>query len=505
MATPPTRVGRFAPTTGNYSSTTSPKTSNAFNMQVGDRFWLQVQCESATGITTPTPTVSAGAITWTKQAQQPAAANSNVSGLIGWTGVCTTAATGVTISLTRPTSDTTLWWGFSCTQVRGSDGVGVIFTGNNGTGSGAPSVAQTVAADSLVLFNVNDWNAVDGASRAYRMSATEANYFTDPARHTVYGAYTLDTAAGTYTAGLTAPSTMRWGLVGVEFLGAASGTTPVTATRSTTWDVLAAATTSRATTWDTLARTTPTRATSWDVRVAVTAQRSTTWNVDGTLAQVTATRATSWTTRQTVAGTRSTTWDVRREVTASRATTWDARTTISATRATSWDTASTISRALATSWDVRTEVTAQRSTAWNVDSTRVTATATRATTWRVLARPAATRATTWDVRTLASNSRSTTWDVRTVVARQTATSWRVLRGAAASRVTSWRTLQAVAAARSSSWLVDSDALPPPTPPERVIDVGAQPRLVDVTATPRVVTVTAQSRLIEVFADPNEEA
>lgn len=223
MATPPTRVGRYSPGTGNYSTTTSPKTTTeTFDIQVGDRFWCQAQVENAGLQSVVTPTVSGGAITWTLQARVPDASDTNSSALWGWTGVCTTAATGVTITLDRPTTDTALWWGFSVTHVRGSDGVGVIWDANNGTGSSAPSSALTVAADSLVVFNVNDWNASDGTTRAYRMSATESNYFRDAAHHTVYGAYVLDTTAGSFDAGLTTPSTMRWGLIGVEFLGAAA-------------------------------------------------------------------------------------------------------------------------------------------------------------------------------------------------------------------------------------------------------------------------------------------
>lgn len=222
MATPPTRIGRYSPSTGNYSSTTTPKTTTeTFTMQVGDRFWCQAQVENGASQSVVTPSVSAGAVTWTLQARVPDASNASQSALWGWTGICTTGASGVSVSLARPTTDATVWWGFSVTHVRGSDGIGAIWDAVYTTDNTAPSSAQTVQSDSLVIFNVNDWNARDGASRAYRMSATESNYFTDVNHHTVYGAYTLDSTAGTYTAGLTTPSTMRWGLIGVEFLGAA--------------------------------------------------------------------------------------------------------------------------------------------------------------------------------------------------------------------------------------------------------------------------------------------
>lgn len=78
----------------------------------------------------------------------------------------------------------------------------------------------------------------------------------------------------------------------------AASTTPVSASRSTTWDVLAAVSQTRATTWDALARVTAgTRATTWDVLSTLTpAARSTTWNVlfSAPATQIAATRRTFW-------------------------------------------------------------------------------------------------------------------------------------------------------------------------------------------------------------------
>lgn len=265
------------------------------------------------------------------------------------------------------------------------------------------------------------------------------------------------------------------------------GTTPVTATRSTSWrvravvlsvrstlwDVRTAVSRTRATTWRVLARPAATRATSWDVRTSVTAQRSTSWNVDGTIASVTATRSTSWRTRAAVTATRATTWraraavttirtaswDTRATVTATRSTTWDTRRTVAATRATTWDTRTAISRALAASWDVRTQVTSQRSSTWNVDSTMVSVSASRSTSWRTLARPVATRSTSWNTRAVVANARATSWDVRTVVSRSAVASWRSLAERTATRSTSWRVLERVTSDRSTTWQVDSDVPP----------------------------------------------
>jgi hypothetical protein len=226
----PERIGRYSPSTGNYSTVATPKiTSETFDIEVGDRFWCQSQAEAGSSQTVVTPSVSSGAIDWTLQARTPDSSDTNLSALWGWSGICTSAAADVTIQVARPSSNTSLFWGFSVTHVRGSSGIGVVWDANNTYGSSAPLSTQTVQEHSLVIFNVNDWNALDGASRAYRMSAVESNYLWIDGRHTVYGAYVLDTAGGSFNAGLTTPSTMRWGLIGIEFLGTEVATDPVPA------------------------------------------------------------------------------------------------------------------------------------------------------------------------------------------------------------------------------------------------------------------------------------
>lgn len=229
MPTPPTRVGYYAPATGNYSSATTPKTTPAFNVVAGDIIVLQVSGENAGNLlaTLPTPTASGGSVVWTLRAKQPTTNSASISFALCWTGVVGATATGITVSLARPISDTSPWWGLSATLWRDHGGVGVVFQNNNGTASSAPSVAATCSANSAVQCVVNDWNAADGASRVWRTingtPMSESLYYIDTTRHTVYGGYRLDTgAAGSVTMGLTSPATQRWALAGVEILGAAT-------------------------------------------------------------------------------------------------------------------------------------------------------------------------------------------------------------------------------------------------------------------------------------------
>lgn len=228
MATPPTRQG-FAAPTGNFTSTTSPKTTTtSLTLVAGDLLVVIAQVENGGSQSVVTPTVSAGTVTWTQRVRSPAASDSTVSGLWVWTGAVTAGGTA-TVSLARPTSSTTIFWGFTVTQWRNHGGVGAVFNGNNGTGSGAPSVAMATSANSAVQCGVCDWNEVAPTGYAWRAinGTAESDSFAPvdaTGRATFYGGFASDTGpAGTTTQGLTTPSTMRWTLGGVEILGVASG------------------------------------------------------------------------------------------------------------------------------------------------------------------------------------------------------------------------------------------------------------------------------------------
>jgi hypothetical protein len=61
-----------------------------------------------------------------------------------------------------------------------------------------------------------DWNAVDGASRAYSSSATEEGYDFQSGVYTGYWAYQSAASAGAQTVGLTAPTGQAWAIAGIE-------------------------------------------------------------------------------------------------------------------------------------------------------------------------------------------------------------------------------------------------------------------------------------------------
>lgn len=223
----PTRVSYNAPSSGNYSGATSPKTTTSFDVVAGDLIIVLCSVENAGLQSVVTPSATGGSVTWTQRVRQPAANNGNTSAAWCWTGTVGATATGITVSLARPTTDTALWWGMSATVYRDHGGVGQVFSGTNGTGANsAPSVGVSCSANSAVVCVVNDWNAADGTSRTWRTingaAETETIYFRDAAHHAAYGGYRADTgAAGTITQGLTAPTGQRWVLAGVEILASA--------------------------------------------------------------------------------------------------------------------------------------------------------------------------------------------------------------------------------------------------------------------------------------------
>jgi hypothetical protein len=235
MATPPTRVQYVAPASGNYNTAPASFTTAAFtSLSAGDLITVAASVENAGNPSTVTPSASGGSVTWTLRADQSTATlNQSLARL--WTGAVGASALSVTVTLARPSTDATVWWGMSATQWTAHGGVGTTFSGNSATSTSAPSVAgaASCAANSAVQILVNDWAAADGTTRTWRTvngaAEAESLYVRDSVHHGAYGGYRLDTgAAGTVTQGLTTPSTMRWVAVGVEILGtgAAAPATP---------------------------------------------------------------------------------------------------------------------------------------------------------------------------------------------------------------------------------------------------------------------------------------
>jgi beta-glucanase (GH16 family) len=236
--------------------------------------------------------------------------------------------------------------------------------------------------------------------------------------------------------------------------------TTTTATRSSTWDVAdtpaATVTTTRATTWDALTATSDTRATTWTTRAPVTSTHATTWTVT---TPVGSTRSSTWVTRTTTPSNRATTWTTRTAATTNRTSTWATAARTTSTHATTWATTAATGTTRASTWNVAgtlATITATRSSTWAVAGTITTVTTTRSSTWATRAPVAVARASTWAVTARVTSTHSTTWTARATTTNTRATTWATTQPVTTARATSWNVagaLVTISATHNTSWAV----------------------------------------------------
>lgn len=208
-----------------WSNVTSPKTA-AVTLTAGDVLvHLGGTADSVTTLNTPT---GGSSLSWTLQRTVN---TTNYPSLYAWT-TATPSSQSFTLQQTK-SGDVNPFWGFSCLQFSGSNGIGNTAVTNT---TGAPSLAiTTTQANSAIVVFVLDWNAVDGASRAWRTpagataivtgGAGEVSYYRNNLQYAVYVGYHADAgAAGSKTVGLSAPAGQQYAICAVEVLG--TTTTP---------------------------------------------------------------------------------------------------------------------------------------------------------------------------------------------------------------------------------------------------------------------------------------
>ena len=195
-----------------WNSNTTPQSASV-TVQTGDILVAFGAGEHSGG----TFSLSGGGLTWTLQQQDDH--NVTTEPLIAiWTAVASSNATfNVDFAMVGG-----IVFGGNVLIFRNSAGVGASAEADNTTGSGTPTVNLAVANHSAVIVASVDWNAVDGASRAWLTNGgafTEQTYFRDPTRYTVYGGFHANSGSGTLTFGLSTPTGQRFGIVAVEVLG----------------------------------------------------------------------------------------------------------------------------------------------------------------------------------------------------------------------------------------------------------------------------------------------
>jgi hypothetical protein len=194
-----------------WNATGTSKTTGSFSVQSGDVIvCFGVGEDNGQTGNYNTPTNSGTAFTWTNKFTTNGASAAKI-------GVWTTTATAtqsMTVTLTCATG--ALDNGVGVMVFRNSAG-GFGATANTTSGGSAPSLAiTTLAANSMLVTVVGDWNAVDGAARTWRTvnsitptagNGLEVVYSFVSGHYTVYAAYYSDTGAtGSKTVGLSAPT-----------------------------------------------------------------------------------------------------------------------------------------------------------------------------------------------------------------------------------------------------------------------------------------------------------
>lgn len=212
-----------------FDTGTTPKATGSFAVQVDD---VLVACglREGGGGTISTPTNTGTALTWTLR--QSVVIDANWAAAYVWTAPATVAES-ITVSFNSAGGQ---HFGGGVKVWRGSSGVGASSktnVDNTGTGT-APSLSLTTTeSNSAVVMCLADWNALDGASRAYNTASagtfTERSYTLDAGVYAVYAGYYADaSAAGAKTLGLTAPTGLKYSVVAVEVKGTGGGGPDVT-------------------------------------------------------------------------------------------------------------------------------------------------------------------------------------------------------------------------------------------------------------------------------------
>ena len=244
---------------------------------------------------------------------------------------------------------------------------------------------------------------------------------------------------------------------------------PVSASRSTLWNVAVSSLTSvsgsLASSWNTRSQVSASRATSWNDSETVARAANTSWSIRSLVGTAI---NTGWAVRSAVTAARSTAWNTLKVVTDSVVTSWGVRRVVTAARSTSWNVAGfldSVSRAVSSSWNVVGRISSARSTSWHDLETvsdplasswgvRELISAQRSTRWNALAQIAQAKAASWNVRRVVGQVRSTSWHDRAAVLAQRSTRWNVdgFLGAVSRAIeTSWHTVGRIAASRATSW------------------------------------------------------
>jgi hypothetical protein len=128
-----------------------------------------------------------------------------------------------TLTVTCMRSGAASSYGCGAIAFRNSSGIGAHAAANANNAAPSVSLTTTKAHSAVVVIN-NDFNRLDGSSRAWRTTDggafTETTYARSAGNYAFYGGYHADTGtAGTKTFGMTAPTGQKYSIVALEVKG----------------------------------------------------------------------------------------------------------------------------------------------------------------------------------------------------------------------------------------------------------------------------------------------
>jgi hypothetical protein len=198
--------------TAAWNSSPATKSTSSFSVKAGDVLVAYAGQENGAG----SMTISGGSLTWTKN-QEFNGDGGNCSATI-WTAV---VDTDKTMSVTFGSS-TSVHYGGNVLTFRRSEGLGSSNKAQDDDVLPSVNITTTKANSAIAVFSC-DWNATDGASRAWKNNAgafTELSYNFEANIYTIYGGYHANAgAAGTYAVGLNAPNSQKFSIVAMEIKG----------------------------------------------------------------------------------------------------------------------------------------------------------------------------------------------------------------------------------------------------------------------------------------------
>jgi hypothetical protein len=211
----------------------TPKTTPAFNVQIGDvlvAYSMVETYDTTAGHIPNSPSISDSSGTMTWILQQSIVVQDYAQVLV-WTAIVDVSK-NISVSFSLVQGAYLADFGGSVLTFRGSNGIGNV-TQAISIIDGAPTlnIATTQANSSIVVTNC-DWNALDGTTRSWLLSAgtfIEQTYAFVSALYTIYGGYIDDAGSmATKTVGLTAPTGQKYSIIAVEVKGSEGGCNALT-------------------------------------------------------------------------------------------------------------------------------------------------------------------------------------------------------------------------------------------------------------------------------------